>query len=77
MVYLTSSDDKSIFAFSRGEGKDKIVGVFNLSGKSIEFELSGETLSGSYKNYFTGKLESFLSKESFALNPWEYRVYTK
>ena len=77
MVYLTSTDDKSIFAFSRGEGKDKIVGVFNLSGKSIEFELSGETLSGSYKNYFTGKLESFLSKESFTLNPWEYRVYTK
>lgn len=77
MVYLTSNDEKNILAFSRSSGKDKVVGVFNLSGDAAEFEISGDTLPGSYKNYFTGKLESFTSKESFKLYPWEYRVYTK
>jgi glycosidase len=77
MNYLKSSDEKNIFAFSRSVEKDKVLALFNLSNKPVEFDLSGETLTGSYKNYFTGKLESFLLKESFKLNPWEYRVYTK
>lgn len=77
LIFIESSDEKNIFAFSRSVGKDKIVGVFNLSDNAVEFELGGEILTGSFKNYFTGKLESFLSIESFKLNPWEYRVYTK
>ncbi len=77
LIYLQSSDEKNIFAFSRSLEKDKVLTIFNLSGKAVEFDLTGETLQGSYKNYFTGRLESFLSKETFKLNPWEYRVYTK
>ena len=77
LIYLQSSDEKNIFAFSRSLEKDKVLTIFNLSGKAVEFDLTGETLQGSYKNYFTGKLESFLSNESFKLKPWEYRIYTK
>ncbi len=75
--YIESSDEKNIFAFSRSLEKDKVLAIFNLSSKAVEFDLTGETLQGSYKNYFTGKLESFLSNESFKLKPWEYRIYTK
>lgn len=75
--YIESSDEENIFAFTRSSGSDKILAVFNLSNKSIDFDLMGDSLQGSYKNYFTGKLESFLSKEFFNLKPWEYRVYTK
>jgi len=77
MIYLKSSDENNVFAFSRGSEKEKVVAVFNFSNKPVRVEVSGETLTGSYKNYFTGKLESFSTRESFELNPWEYRVYTK
>ena len=77
MVFLKSSDEENIFAFTRSSGKDKVLAVFNLSEHPIELDLIGESLQGSYKNLFTGKLESFLSKESFRLNAWDYRVYTR
>jgi glycosidase len=75
--YIESSDEKNIFAFTRSAEKDKILAIFNLSNKPVEVELTAEALQGNYKNYFTGKLESFSIKESFNLQPWEYRVYTK
>ena len=75
--YIESSDEKKIFAFTRSSEKDKILAIFNLSNKPVEVELTAEALQGNYKNYFTGKLESFSIKESFNLQPWEYRVYTK
>ena len=77
IIFITSSNKENIFAFSRNSGGNKILAVFNLSKNSIEFDLTGETLQGSYKNIFTGKLESFASKESFKLKPWEYKVYGK
>ncbi|MCU0332982.1 MAG: alpha-glucosidase C-terminal domain-containing protein [Ignavibacteriaceae bacterium] len=75
--YIGSSDEKNIFAFTRSSEKDKILAIFNLSNKTVNADLMGESLQGSYKNYFTGKLESFSTVASFELNPWEYRVYTK
>ena len=77
MMFLKCSDKEKIFAFTRSSHKDKIFAVFNLSNQPLEFELSGATLQGSYKSLFTGKLESFTSKESFKLKPWEYKVYIK
>jgi len=75
--YIEASDYESIFAFTRNSDKDKILAVFNLSNKTVNVDLMGETLQGSYKNFFTGKLETFLAKESTQLNPWEYRIYIK
>jgi glycosidase len=77
LIYLKCSDEKNIFAFTRSSEKDKILAIFNLSNKTINVDLMGESLQGSYKNYFTGKLETFLTKESFQFSPWEYRIYIK
>ncbi len=77
MIFLQSSNKENIFAFTRSSEGDKILTVFNLSDKPLTFDLTGESLQGSYKNFFTGKLESFISKETFKLNPWEYRIYIK
>lgn len=77
LIYIKSSDEENIIAFTRSSEMDKVIAIFNLSSKAVEVDLNGETLQGSYKNLFTGKLESFVSKESFKLNPWEYRIYTK
>ena len=77
MIYLSSSDAVNIFAFTRSIENDKVFAIFNLSDTTIRAELTGDNMQGSYKNCFTGKLESFSSKESFKLNPWEYRIFTK
>jgi len=77
MIYIENSDEENIFAFSRSSEKDKVLAVFNLSNEALEFDLSGDSIQGSYKNYFTGKLESFSRKESFKLMPWEYRIYIR
>ncbi|MCW8810306.1 MAG: alpha-amylase family glycosyl hydrolase [Ignavibacteriaceae bacterium] len=77
IIFLKSSDEENIFAFTRVSGKDKVLAVFNLSKNPIEFDLMGENLEGSYRNLFTGKLESFAIRETFKLKAWEYRVYTK
>ena len=77
VIQVRSSDDNSIFAFTRTMNKDKIFAVFNFSDKGIDFSLEGETIMGAYKNYFTGKIETFKNKESFNLAPWGYKVFVK
>jgi glycosidase len=77
IIYLKSSDENNVLAFSRGSEKDKLVAIFNLSNKPASVVVSGETLQGSYKNFISGKLESISITESFTLNPWEYRIYIK
>ncbi|MGB5531114.1 MAG: alpha-amylase family glycosyl hydrolase [Ignavibacteriaceae bacterium] len=77
IIFITSSNKENIFSFSRTSGEDKVLAIFNLSSQQIDLELTGETLQGSYKSLFTGKLESFTPKESFKLKPWEYKVYIK
>ena len=77
MIFLKSSDEENIFAFTRSSGKDKVLAIFNLSNQPLDFELTGETLEGSYRNLFTGKLDTFSSQRTFKLAPWEYKVYTK
>ena len=74
---LKSSNDNSVLAFTREKYKDKIIAVFNLSDKKIEFVLEEENLRGTYKNFFTGKIETFSNKEIFNLKSWDYRVFVK
>jgi cyclomaltodextrinase len=77
VVFLECTNKEKIFAFTRSSDGNKFLAIFNLSNRPLEFELTGESLQGSYKNYFSGKLESFVSQETFNLNPWEYRIFTK
>jgi len=77
LILINSSDDENIFAFTRSKDKDKILAIFNLCRDAKEFTLEGEKLTGTYKNYFTGKIESFLSEEDFKLGPWDYKVFVK
>jgi glycosidase len=74
---LKSSIDHSVFTFTREKNKDKIFAVFNLSNKNIEFDLEGENLSGTYKNFFAGKIDTFSENENFNLNSWGYNVFVK
>ena len=77
LIFLESSDEENTIAFTRTSGSDKLLAILNLSNQQVEVDLTGESIQGSYKNFFTGKLESFVKKEFFNLRPYEYRVYSK
>jgi glycosidase len=77
LIPINSSDDENIFAFTRNSDKDKVFAIFNLSGGEKDFILQGTNLAGAYKNFHSGKLETFTTKESFNLGSWEYKIYVK
>jgi len=77
IAWVNSTDKKNILTFTRIKNKDKIFAIFNLSDKEVEFELDGKTISGTYKNYFTGRVETFSNKEKFNLKPWGFKVFVK
>jgi len=77
LVFINSSNEDEIVAFTREKVRDKILAVFNFSDKQIETEIEGNNLHGTYKNYFTGMIETFSDKKTIKLRSWEYRVYVK
>lgn len=77
IAWVNSTDKKNILTFTRAKNKDEIFAIFNLSDKKVEFELDGETISGTYKNYFTGRVKTISNKEKFNLKPWGYKVFVK
>ncbi len=45
MVFLECTNEENIFAFTRKADQDKILAIFNLSDKPIEFDLIGDNAS--------------------------------
>ncbi|GBD87349.1 alpha-amylase 2 [bacterium BMS3Abin03] len=77
LKFINSSNNKSVLAFTRQKGKDKILALFNFSNNNVEAELEGKNLHGTYREYFNGRIKIFSNKEKFTLYPWEYRVYVR
>jgi glycosidase len=77
LIPIKSSDEDNIFAFTRSAGKDKVLAIFNLSKNERDFLLEGKILAGTYKNLFSGKLDTFTVIEDFQLSPWEYKIFVK
>ncbi len=74
---ITSTNNKSVFAFLREKGNDKIFVVLNLTGEPVVITMKGKLYRGSYTEIFSGIKVSFRKDESFALQPWDFRVYEK
>jgi cyclomaltodextrinase / maltogenic alpha-amylase / neopullulanase len=75
--WINSTDAKNVLSFTRVKNENKIFSIFNFSNKEVEITLDSKTISGTYKNYFTGKIDTFSDKETIKLHPWEYHVYVK
>lgn len=78
LVKYQTSDDESIYAFSRVlDKKNEVLVILNLTpeAKEISFEKAPK---GKYINYFTGEKESFdAAGKVLKLEPWQYKVLTK
>ena len=72
LVYL-ENDNPNVFAFSRGEGKNKIIVVVNLSSEPASANIP---LDGKYYSAFGGQ-EYSPKAESFELGAWQYCLMSK
>jgi glycosidase len=74
---IKSSNDSSIFAFTRKKDTEKLFAVFNLTGKELKVTLEGTEYFGSYIDFMAGEPKVFDKAEEISLKPWEYHIFVK
>lgn len=74
---IATSDPKNILAFTREKDGEKVFCIFNLSGETQNFELTGTGFLGKYRNVMaaTDLFQDF-SKTKMTLGAWEYLVFS-
>lgn len=74
---VNTSLDKSVFAFVREMGSDKVFVVLNLSDKPVDITLNGDRYAGTFTELFSGKVTTFQANASLSMEPWSYLVFEK
>ena len=72
---VTTTDDKSIFAFIREKGDSKVFVILNLTDKEKTVTLEGSLYKGNYRDVFIGDSVSFNENSEITLPGWGYNVY--
>ncbi len=73
-IRIKTSEDKNILAFQREKDKKKIWFIANLNKNPTEFTIS---LTGDFKNAFTGKEIKLAKDNILKFAPWEYLILTE
>jgi glycosidase len=77
IAFVINNQQQKVLSFARIGGEEKIIAVFNLSSESLEAQLKAKILPGKYTDLFSGEQVILGMKETFELNPWEFRIYIK
>ena len=72
---LTTSNQDRIMAYQRGQGKEALVVMLNLSDQPVYNFTVNELPEGNFKELFSGENAQFSNKQSFSLPPFGYMVY--
>ena len=75
LTRITSSDNKSVYAFLREKDNDRVFVVLNLTGNPESVTMKGREFTGSYTNVFSGDEVRLSSGTEFDLGAWEYLVF--
>lgn len=70
---ITTDKDKSVYAYTRQSGNDKIFVLLNLSKNKIDVNIKDSSIVGDATNVFTGLPTSITATHH--LEPWAFRVY--
>jgi glycosidase len=70
---IKTSKDLQVFAFIRENKDNKVLCVFNLSNKSVNFSLESDYGFTNQKSYFN----DIAFNKQIELKPWEFMVFTK
>jgi len=74
---IHTSCDSSILVFTRTNTDDQVLVMLNLSPEARQFDLQTSTISGNWKEIFTGAPGQFDQSTLLTMAPWEYHVYIK
>jgi glycosidase len=70
---IRSNDDARVYAFYRGKGDDKCIGIFNFSKQPRIIELTlDNNMAGAYMNVFGNSTVQVGGSMDLTLKPWEY-----
>lgn len=76
LVKIATGVDDKVYAFYRQKDDDKVVVIINLSPLPQMIRLSGEGYEGMYTDVFNRQPTELKNAMTFALKPWEYKVFT-
>lgn len=74
MEPVANSAPKQVFSFVRGNGRDKVLAVFNLSAKPTDVTLKGRHHAGRYLDFNGGAEVKLDSNATLSLPAWGWRV---
>jgi alpha-amylase len=74
---LSNTAPESIFSFTRRHDQHEVLVILNFSSEPKSAIITGQTISGSYKNVFNSKATDFISGQPVRLDAWDFLVYTK
>jgi glycosidase len=75
--FLTKSSDKSVLAYVRTAGDQKVLVLLNLSAKEQTISLKDTRIAGEYRNLFSGQSITLKPTHQEKLSPWGYSVYVR
>jgi alpha-amylase len=76
-IILSNTSSDSIFSFTRRHEQHEVLVILNFSSETRSVIITGQTISGSYKNVFNPADMDFISGQPVRLGAWEYLVFTK
>jgi len=74
MEPVANSAPKQVFSFVRGNGRDKVLAVFNLSAQPVHVTLKGTRAAGPYLDFNGGAEVSLEDGSTLSLPAWGWRV---
>lgn len=72
----TNAGDK-VFSFFRKNEESEVLVLLNFSQDHIALEIQDDSLSGSFKNIFSGSMIDFSIDKMMEAEPWAYLVFEK
>jgi hypothetical protein len=76
-MILSNTSGATVLSFLRRFQREEVLVLLNLSPESQPVIITGQTLSGSYKDAFNAAKPDFISGQPLLLKAWDYRVYVK
>lgn len=74
MEPVANSAPKQVFSFVRGNGRNKVLAVFNLSAQPVEVKLKGSRPAGRYLEFNDGAEVMLEDGSALSLPAWGWRV---
>lgn len=75
MLKIENDKTEQVISFSRKKDEDKVIIIINLSNKPVSVNVNTKYHAGTYKELFSEEEISLKNNKTFALHPWNFRVF--